>query len=200
MTKLRSAFSAAGSRTRKRPISGPAFVILGLVLAGIWYGSRVLGQTATVSVDTVTKPATPAVETSTPPVQSADQAAKPSQTSPPQATAPAPTAAPATGLPAGYPSAIPAPTGGTLTKATVAGKSGDQTFVASYHLVGSPSAVSTAYQQQLTTAGLTVHAVLGSADSAFFGAEKDSLSISVSVGADASANGTSNLTITTSGS
>lgn len=190
----------SATKPRKRPISGPALVVLALVLAGIWYGGRSLSQTSTVAVDTapstVVAPAT------------APKSLAPAPTTPP--TSPAPTAAPSTpalvaatppdsGLPAGYPSSIPTPKNSTLTKATVTGKGTDQTFVASYQLSGQPAAVSQAYQDQLTNAGFAVHAVLGSADSTFFGAEKNSLSLSVSVGADQSTSGKSNLTITTSG-
>lgn len=196
------------ARVRRRPISGPALLVLAIVLAGIWFGSRALSQTATVSVDTDSRgqqsdvgstQLSTAHETPGSNVETQPSATPPSsdqQRSEPSAPS-SDTRPPSSGLPAGYPTDIPAPSGGTLTKATAAGQAGDRSFVASYRLTGAPSAVSEIYQQQLKAAGFSVHAVLGSSNSAFFGAEKESRSISVSVGADGSASDVSNLTITT---
>ncbi len=186
-------------RPHRRPISGPALIVLALVLAGIWFGSRALSQTATVSVDTEvgrqnsevgSTPAATTVQPSTTPAPT-PSSSSPAASEPVKATTTQP------GLPDGYPTDIPAPTGGTLIKATAVGKPGDRSFVASYQLAGAPSVVSEAYQRQLEAAGFSVHAVLGSRDSAFFGAEKGSRSLSVSVGADQEQSGSSNLTITT---
>ena len=194
--------SASATTKSRRAISGPALVVLALTLAAIWYGSRALSQTATESFDF--KPTAKTADVQPVPDQ---PAVLPTASNPPAKTAdpsiPAPAAPASTGqsgLPAGYPPAIPTPSNATLIKATVAGKEGDKNYIAAYQITAKPADAITNYQQQLKEAGFNVHATLSSADSGFFGAQKDALSMTVSVGVDQQATDKTNLTITTSGS
>lgn len=190
----------AGSRSRRRAVSGPALVVLTLTLAAIWFGSQTLNQTATESFDV--KPSPQSTDQPAVLQDSAQPTALTSLSATPASGSSSSTAAPSSnslGLPAGFPSSIPLPNNATLIKATVAGDEGDKNYIAAYQITSKPAEVSASYQQQLKEAGFEVHAVLGSADSGFFGAQKDALSITVSVGTDQQAPDKTNLTLTTSG-
>lgn len=174
-------------RRRRKPISGPALVVLGLVLAGIWFGSRSLSESGSFSVEggeskLASEPApSPEPAVLEPPASSAlasDQLA----VVPPTAGAPS-----TTQLPDGYPASIPEPSDSTLTAATGAMANGQASYVASYSVRGESSAVSQRYRDQLTTAGFTVDdqaAFAGPSGETLIGATKRTVALTASFSAD----------------
>lgn len=174
-------------RRRRKPISGPALVVLGLVLAGIWFGSRSLSESGSFSVEggasKIAREPAPSPEPAVlePPASSA-------LTSDQLAVAPSTADAPsATQLPDGYPVSIPEPSDSTLTAATGATANGQASYVASYSVRGASAAVSQRYRDQLTTAGFTVDdqaAFAGPSGETLIGATKGTVALTASFSAD----------------
>jgi hypothetical protein len=172
---------------RRKPVSGPALVVLGLVLAGIWFGSRSLSQSGSFSVDggapTVASQSAPSPEPSIP-EQPASAASATDQVASPASTPSEPSAL---HLPDGYPSALPTPSDSTLTAVTGAKGDRQASYVVSYSVLGPPAVVSQRYRDQLTTAGFTVDdqaAFAGPGGETLLGATRDTIALTVTLSAN----------------
>lgn len=187
----KSSSIAPSTRLKRRPISGPALVVLGLTLAGIWFGSQSLATTKTVTVDNANQPSTEPTEPSPTPDPTASAAPTTTDQPVPSSSLPAATSESATAsssLPAGFPSAIPAPANGTLTGSFGSESDGKHSYVVSYSVPAKAGDVAASYRRQLEQAGFTIDELpgldFGGEGGAFYGAKKETISLTASVAPD----------------
>lgn len=198
--------ASPSSRTRRKPISGPALVVLGLVLAGIWFGSQSLGSTKTVTVDNAgSQPVAESAATGSPKNQSAESSPSPSAERSSAAEPVTATQATTSGsLPAGFGSAIPAPANGTVTGSFAGAESdGKKSSVVTYSVPGRAGDVASGYRSTLEKAGFTVDELpgfdFGGEGGAFYGAQKAKLSLTVSISVDQQKTSSAVVTINATG-
>ncbi len=175
------------TKSHRKPISGPAMLVLAIVLAGIWFGGQSLNTTKTVTVSGGSPSDAAATTSPVTTSESTPDASAPAVQAPTESSKESPQTVEGAKLPDGYPKSIPTPTNGELTGGFGSSTGEQQSFVVTYSVPGSTDDVNKSYQQSLKAAGYTIDdlsALPGGESGGFFGASKDSVTLTVSLADD----------------